>query len=118
AVRDAYFEIYPDSIGFSGVTLAGSDAYGVLRAAIEKALASGADPGNIDAFRAAVRDALASTEGYPGVTGDITFVGTDGTPASRSMGLLVVREVGPDGTYKRDSMGYFAIEPGSIESRL
>lgn len=114
SVQDAYFEMFPDSVGFSGVTLAGSDAYGVLLAAIEKAIASGADPSDIARFRVAVRDALASTEGYPGVTGDITYVGTDGTPANRSMGLLVVRDVAPDGTYQRDSMGYFAIKPGSI----
>lgn len=114
-IREAYFAMYPDSVGFSGVTLAGSDAYGVLVAAIERAIASGADPSNIARFRAAVRDALAATQGYPGVTGDITFAGTDGTPAERSMGLLVVRNVAPDGSYVRDSMGYFSIRPGSIE---
>ena len=112
-MRDAYFELYPDSTGFSGVTLAGSDAYGVLRVAVETVLASGVDPGDTARFRAAVRDALASIEGYPGVTGDITYAGTDGTPASRSMGLLVVRNVEPDGRYERDSMGYFVLLPDS-----
>ena len=37
--------------------------------------------------------------------------GTEGTPANRSMGLLVVRNVLPDGKYERDSMGYFMIGP-------
>lgn len=114
AVRDAYFELFPNSVGFSGVSLAGSDAYGVLRVAIEKAIASGVSPSDIARFRAAVRDALASLEGYLGVTGEITYLGTEGTPASRSMGLLVVRDVKPNGAYERDSLGYFAIEPGSI----
>ncbi len=113
AVQDAYFELYPSSVGFSGVTLAGSDAYGVIRAAIETAIRSGADPADVARFRVAVRDALASIEGYPGVTGDITYAGTEGTPANRSMGLLVVRNVLPDGRYERDSMGYFLIGPDS-----
>ena len=114
AVREAYFALYPNSTGFSGVTLAGSDAYLVLREAIARALSGGADPANVAAFRKAVRDALASIEGYPGVTGDLTFKGTDGTPASRSMGLLVVRRVRADGSYERDSLGYFSIQPGSV----
>ena len=42
SVQDAYFEMYPGSVGFSGVTLAGSDAYGVLRAVSTDAIGSGA----------------------------------------------------------------------------
>lgn len=63
---------------FTGFTLSGADAYKVLVQAI-------ADAGSID--HAAVRDALANLKDFPGVSGDITYVGTDGTPANRVMGL-------------------------------
>ncbi len=77
AFGEIYRAEYPDA-GFTGFTLAGADAYKVVVAAIEAA--GSADP-------AAVRDALANLEGFPGVSGEITFVGTDGTPANRVMGL-------------------------------
>lgn len=77
AFGEIYRAEYPDA-GFTGFTLAGADAYKVVVAAIE---AAGSDD------TAAVRDALANLEGFPGVSGEITFVGTDGTPANRVMGL-------------------------------
>ncbi len=77
AFGEIYKAEYPDA-GFTGFTLAGADAYKVVVAAIE---AAGSDD------NAAVRDALANLEGFPGVSGEITFVGTDGTPANRVMGL-------------------------------
>lgn len=110
-VQEVYSELYPESRGFGGVTLAGSDAYGVLRAAIERALESGVSVDDLAGFRAAVRDALASLVDYPGVTGRLTFAGTDGTPASRSIGLLAVENADPDGQYERVAKGYFVIEP-------
>lgn len=63
---------------FTGFTLSGADAYKVVAQAIT-------DAGSTD--RAAVRDALAALQDFPGVSGDITYVGTDGTPANRVMGL-------------------------------
>lgn len=115
AVRAAYFELYPNSTGFGGVTLAGSDAYGVLRAAIEDALQAGASPSNAAQFRSAVRNALAEMTDYPGVTGVLTYAGTDGTPASRSIGLLEVENVQANGSYDRVPKGFFVIHPDGTE---
>lgn len=70
-------EHYPDA-GFTGFTLAAADAYKVIVAAIEAA-----DSADVED----VRDALQALDQFPGVTGDITFAGTDGTPANRIMGL-------------------------------
>ncbi len=90
AFGEVYRAEYPDA-GFTGFTLAGADAYKVVVAAIE---AAGSDD------PAAVRDALANLEGFPGVSGEITFVGTDGTPANRVMGLYAY-EVAADGTWQK-----------------
>lgn len=68
---------FPNS-GFTGFTLAAADAYKVVLAAIEAGDSVAIDD---------VRDALQAMEDFPGVTGDITFLGTDGTPANRIMGL-------------------------------
>ncbi|HRN18762.1 MAG: ABC transporter substrate-binding protein [Trueperaceae bacterium] len=76
---------------FTGFTLAGADAYKVLMKAIE-------DAGSTD--HKAVRDALASLKDFPGVSGDITFAGTDGTPANRVMGLYAYK-VNADGTWDK-----------------
>ncbi len=67
-----------DDINFNGFTLSGADGYKVVWQAVT-------DAGTTD--RAAVRDALQALEDFPGVSGDITFLGTDGTPANRVMGL-------------------------------
>jgi len=90
AFGEVYRAQYPD-VGFTGFTLAGADAYKVVVAAIE---AAGTDD------PAAVRDALANLEGFPGVSGEITFVGTDGTPANRVMGLYAY-QVNADGTWQK-----------------
>ena len=37
---------------------------------------------------AAIRDVLAATENYPGVSGDITYAGTDGTPSNRTIAFF------------------------------
>ncbi|HEX7003446.1 MAG TPA: ABC transporter substrate-binding protein [Trueperaceae bacterium] len=75
---EAFEQQFPDAT-VTGFTLSGADAYYVLMEAIERA--GSTDPQE-------VRDALASLEGFPGVSGEITYVGTDGTPANRVMGLF------------------------------
>jgi branched-chain amino acid transport system substrate-binding protein len=75
----AFFRASMPNGTFNGFTLAGADAMNVILQALADA---GTD--EVDA----VRDALAALEGYPGVTGDITFEGTDGTPADRIMGFF------------------------------
>lgn len=76
---------------FTGFTLSGADAYKVIVQAIS-------DAGSTD--HAAVRDALANLKDFPGVSGDITYVGTDGTPANRVMGLYAY-EFAADGSWDK-----------------
>ena len=78
AFRTFFEENQPDGT-FNGFTLSGADAYNVLVAAIEAA-------GSVEP--AEVQAALAELTDYPGVTGAITFAGTDGTPANRIMGFF------------------------------
>ncbi len=84
ATRASEFEQFfrianPDATDFNGFTLSGADSYNVVLAAINEA--GSADP-------AAVLEALSNLEGYPGVSGDVTYAGTDGTPADRTIGLF------------------------------
>ncbi|MEX2536216.1 MAG: ABC transporter substrate-binding protein [Trueperaceae bacterium] len=75
----AFFEEnFPDGT-FNGFTLAGADSMNVILQAIENAGSADVDE---------VREALANLEGYPGVTGEVTYTGTDGTPADRVMGFF------------------------------
>src|SRR5690606_7870130 len=99
AFGEAYRAEYPDG-GFTGFTLAGADAYKVAVAALEAA-------GSTD--HAAVRDALANLVDYPGVSGDITFQGTDGTPANRVMGLYEY-DVAADGTWEKVTLRGIQLE--------
>ncbi|WP_456409607.1 ABC transporter substrate-binding protein [Oceanithermus sp.] len=80
AFKAKYFEVFKDAKpgDFNGFVLAGADAYNVLVAAIKAA-------GTTDVK--AVRDALADIEHFPGVSGDITYKGTDGTPKDRTIGF-------------------------------
>jgi len=80
AFKAKYFEVLKDAQpgDFNGFVLAGADSYNVLVAAIKAA-------GTTDVK--AVRDALANMEHYPGVSGDITYKGTDGTPKDRTIGF-------------------------------
>ncbi|WP_456411804.1 ABC transporter substrate-binding protein [Oceanithermus sp.] len=80
AFKAKYFEVFKDAKpgDFNGFVLAGADAYNVLVAAIKAA-------GTTDVK--AVRDALANIEHFPGVSGDITYKGTDGTPKDRTIGF-------------------------------
>lgn len=92
--REAFLKGHAEE-NFTGFTLSGADAYKVIWQAITNA-------GTAD--RAAVRDAMAALEDFPGVTGDITYVGTDGTPADRVMGLYVFN-VAQDGSWTREALG-------------
>jgi branched-chain amino acid transport system substrate-binding protein len=78
---EAFFRVQnPDAADFNGFTLAGADSLNVMVAAIQNA-GEGADT-------AAVRDALNALENYPGVSGEITYVDTDGTPSSRTIAFF------------------------------
>lgn len=83
---DHFSDMFPGE-DYNGFVLTGADAYFVTAQAIE-------DADSTDL--AEVRDALASLEGFPGVSGDITFAGTDGTPANRVMGLFEYQFDGGD----------------------
>ena len=96
AFRQSFDESQPDGT-FNGFTLAGADAYNVIVAAIEAAGTAETD---------AVRDSLASLENYPGVSGPITFAGTDGTPSNRIMGFFEYQVPGENGdAYTKASLG-------------
>ena len=72
-------EVAPAGTDFNGFTLAAADSYSVLVEAISQA---------DSAENAAVQNALANITGYAGVSGDITYAGTDGTPANRTIGVF------------------------------
>ena len=96
AFRQSFDESQPNGT-FNGFTLAGADAYNVIVAAIEAAGTAETD---------AVRDSLAALENYPGVSGPITFAGTDGTPSNRIMGFFEYQVPGDDGdAYTKASLG-------------
>jgi branched-chain amino acid transport system substrate-binding protein len=79
--------VYPDAADFNGFTLAGADSYNVLVQAVNNAGSSDPD---------AVLDALQNLEGYAGVSGDITYAGTDGTPADRTIAFFEYAVPGED----------------------
>ena len=70
----------PDYTDFNGFTLAGADSMNVMIEALNQA-GEGADD-------AAVLEALSNIEGYAGVSGEITYAGTDGTPADRTIAFF------------------------------
>lgn len=76
----SFFDVAnPDATDFNGFTLAGADSLNVMYEALSNAGTSDVD---------AVRDALASLDGFPGVSGDITYAGTDGTPSDRTIAFF------------------------------
>lgn len=77
--RAFFQEAVPEATDFNGFTLSGADSYNVLVAAIQEANATDS---------AAVLEALSTLEGYPGVSGEITYAGTDGTPADRTIAFF------------------------------
>ena len=96
AFRTSFDKSQPNGT-FNGFTLAGADAYNVIVAAIKAAGTAETD---------AVRDSLAALENYPGVSGPITFAGTDGTPSNRIMGFFEYKVPGDDGAaYTKASLG-------------
>ncbi len=97
--RTAFTEKYSDD-NFTGFTLSGADAYKVTWQAID-------DAGSVD--HAAVRDALQELVDFPGVSGDITFLDTDGTPANRVMGLYAYA-VNPDGSWDKVVLAGISLE--------
>lgn len=77
----AFFRVaFPDATDFNGFTLAGADSLNVIAQAISDA--------GTGASVAEIRDALAALENYPGVSGEITYAGTDGTPAARTIAFF------------------------------
>ena len=77
---EAFFRVAnPDATDFNGFTLAGADSYNVIVEAIKNAGSDEVDD---------VRDALAAIEGFPGVSGEITYAGTDGTPSDRTIAFF------------------------------
>jgi branched-chain amino acid transport system substrate-binding protein len=61
----------------------------VIAEAIDRAMST--DP-------ALIRDALAALEGYAGVSGEITYAGTDGTPSDRTIAFFEYSVPGEDGS--------------------
>lgn len=85
----SFFSVaFPDASDFNGFTLAGADSFNVIAEAIDQA---GTDEGD------AVLAELASLEGFPGVSGEITYAGTDGTPADRTIAFFQYQVPGADG---------------------
>jgi branched-chain amino acid transport system substrate-binding protein len=72
-------EANPAATDFNGFTLAGADSYNVLLEAID--VAGSAEIADVLA-------ALSSLTAYPGVSGEITYEGTDGTPADRTIAFF------------------------------
>lgn len=97
--REAFVKKYSVE-NLTGFTLAAADAYKVVWQAINNA-------GSTD--HAAVRDALQELVDFPGVSGDITFLGTDGTPANRVMGLYAY-DVEADGSWEKVILAGISLE--------
>ncbi len=85
---------------FTGFTLSGADAYRVVWQAIN-------DAGVAEST--AVRDAMAALQDFPGVSGDITYVGTDGSPANRVIGIYAF-EFAADGSWKKVTLRGISLE--------
>ncbi len=71
---------FPDAADFNGFTLAGADSLNVIAEAVDLA----GDMASV----AEIRDQLAALVGFPGVSGEITYAGTDGTPSDRTIGFF------------------------------
>ena len=100
----AFFDIQnPDATDFNGFTLAGADSLNVMAEAISVA--------GDGASTAEIRDALAALEGYAGVSGEITYAGTDGTPSDRTIAFFEY-VVPADNEKGWDSIAKFGISTG------
>lgn len=78
----------PEATDFNGWTLSGADSFNAIQAAIEIADSTESDE---------VLAALQALDMYPGVSGDITYAGTDGTPADRMIAFFELAVPGADG---------------------
>lgn len=87
AFKTFYDTQYPGQ-DFNGFTLAGADSYNVVVEAIKRAGSD--DPDAVLAQLQALKD-------YPGVSGDITYAGTDGTPADRTIAFFEYLVPGENG---------------------
>lgn len=87
--QEFFKEAMPDSKDFNGWTLSGADSYNAIKAAIEEAGSTSEDD---------VLAALQNLDAYPGVSGDITFKGTDGTPSDRMIAFFELQVPGADGS--------------------
>lgn len=85
----AFRVVFPGASDLNGFTLAGADSLNVVLEAMR--VAGSNDPG-------AVLAALQGLSGYPGVSGDITYAGTDGTPADRTIAFFSYNVPGSDGS--------------------
>jgi branched-chain amino acid transport system substrate-binding protein len=86
----SFREQYPADTDINGFTLAGADSMTIIAEALRAA--------GTTMDRVAVRDALAAIEGFPGVSGEITYAGTDGTPLDRIIGFYQYQVPAPDGS--------------------
>ncbi len=80
AFRSFFNMAFPDAADFNGFTLAGADSLNVIAEAVDRA----GDMASV----AEVRDQLAALVGFPGVSGEISYAGTDGTPSDRTIGFF------------------------------
>src|SRR5690606_11036275 len=85
---------------FTGLTLSGADAYRVVWQAIN-------DAGSYDS--AAERDALQALEAFRARSCDITYVGTDGSPANRVIGIYAF-EFADDGSWSKVTLRGISLE--------
>ncbi len=77
---EAFFRVaFPDAADFNGFTLAGADSLNVMAEAFSRAGSTDVD---------AINAALAALDGFPGVSGEITYAGTDGTPSDRTIAFF------------------------------
>src|SRR5690554_1485588 len=81
-------ENMPQATDFNGWTLSGADSFNAIQAAIETADSTDSDE---------VLAALQALDMFPGVSGDITYLGTDGTPADRMIAFFELAVPGADG---------------------
>ena len=93
AMRAADFATFfrvntPEASDFNGFTLSGADTINVMLEAVR--VAGSTEPG-------AVLAALSALASFPGVSGDITYAGTDGTPADRTIAFFQYSVPGADG---------------------
>ena len=73
---------FPDATDFNGFTLAGADSLNVIAEAVEQS----GDMASIDTRIVAWE--LAGFSAFAGVSGEITYAGTDGTPSDRTIAFF------------------------------